>query len=261
MAPEKRGVLGRLWESSKLAAKFFSRPSPAKAPVTGLLNVSAVSRAVAVGGAGALVPTPVAAPPPSKPLSALPPSAAAKPPRSSSTPFDVECAVECGRLLALILFGAHQAKAMAAASAFAHADRAPLLSKAQVVDVIAFSPSLDAVKRLWYFIAETTDLDEFVRVDAFPSKCHPAGVALCTCLCVPVCLYVGMCACAARVGVCVCARCMCMVMCESVCVYLRVRVQACSRPSPSSAPCSNTCCECWMSLSFIRTSVQWRGVR
>ena len=78
--------------------------------------------------------------------------------------------------MALLLLGVHEAKGMAAASAFAHSDRTPLVSKGQVIDTIAFTPSLDAVKRMWYFIADTVNLEDFVRTDAFPSKCHPTGV-------------------------------------------------------------------------------------
>jgi hypothetical protein len=170
-------VFAKLWQSSKLALKLFgggdSRPTPSGS--AGLLDVSSMSRSLAATG-GQVAASKPTTPSPATPTS--PVGVAVKPPKNTATAFDSQAALAYCRLMSCVLLQSHKARHVIAATVYthSHSDRTPLISKAQVIDTIAFTPSLDAVKKCWYFLAETVDLEEFVRKEAFPSRCHTEGM-------------------------------------------------------------------------------------
>jgi hypothetical protein len=51
----------------------------------------------------------------------------------------------------------------------------PLVDPARVLSTLAFSPSLEAVRRLWYYIVECVDVDTLMQQQGYAAMCHCDG--------------------------------------------------------------------------------------
>jgi hypothetical protein len=130
------------------------------------MNVSSVSRELAASGGAAV---------PAKP----------KIVDSRSTAFPTAAAFEMCRFLSLLALPVVKGMGTAAAGAApgagrdAEESRQPLVNAAQVLNTLAFTPSLDTVRRLWWLLADADAVDDFVRQDGFASRCHCTGTLCC----------------------------------------------------------------------------------
>ena len=95
-----------------------------------------------------------------------------------TTAFIDAALLEACRLFALLATPVAQSVAMgeqARVGAGSDGGLTPLVNATHVLNTLSFSPSLDAVKRLWYYLVERVDLDAFVKQHAFAAACQCTG--------------------------------------------------------------------------------------